>query len=452
MALAYSEAIERLLHIAQHQRNSRLEYQRHVPLGESTGGVVAHDLVSPKSIPEYDTSAMDGYAIYSGATAGAAPETPVLFRVEGILAAGDLPKELPKPITNRDGQVEPCVEIMTGAIFPECGPTGKPYDACVKVEDAVLVDSPHQGHSGRHILVVKPIAPNANKRFANSDICKGDIIISKGEAVRPCHIMTLAAVGFEFIPLIRKPRVAIFSTGRELVNGKGATRDANGPYLAATAREMGLDVDFLGIVDDDAARLHCQAEKMANSGLYDLVITSGAVSKGKFDHVRQVLEQLDAEIVFHGLAIRPGHPALFALLPTKGARKTAFFGLPGNPGAAAACFRFLTVPYLRALQGQPPEPPILARLSSPRGVCNLKSAPQTDCFRLGLLSTTLEGQLTVQSNPDHSPAKLGPFLSANCWIHLKSDFFPPPTSSGLLVECYPVSPAGILNLQPSYYN
>ncbi|GAB1317795.1 molybdopterin adenylyltransferase [Madurella fahalii] len=453
MGLAYSEALAQLLHIAQRQGSSRSAPQRHVPLWESTGGIVAHNLACPKSIPEYDTSAMDGYAINSAATTGAAPETPVLFRVEGTLAAGDHPRTLLRPTADTDDQVEPCIEIMTGAIFPEFGPKGKPYDACVKVEDTVLVDGgPPQAHSDRHILVTKPVAPNANKRFANSDIRKGDVILSRGEIVGPSHIMSLAAVGLESIPLVRKPRMAIFSTGRELVNGQGATRDANGPYITAAAREMGLDVDFLGIVDDDAVSLHCQVEKMANSGLYDLVITSGAVSKGKFDHVRHVLEQLNAEIVFHGLAIRPGHPVLFALLPAKDARKTAFFGLPGNPGAAAACFRFLTVPYLRALQGQPAERPILARLSSPPGASQPKPAQPTDCFRHGIVSISLEGQLTVQPSADQSPAKLGPLLSANCWIHFKPDSSPPPASPALLVECYPLSPTGILNLQPSYPN
>lgn len=418
------------------------------------GCVVAEDIVSPKSIPAHDTSAMDGYAIRSEATACASAETPVVFRVEGTLAAGDDPKELIKSATDEDGEAEPCVEIMTGAIFPGGGPSGKAYDTCVKIEDTVVVtvDRPAQGCSGKHILVTKPVPSNANKRPANSDIRNGALIIRQGVVLRASHIISLAAVGFESVPVVPKPRLAILSTGMELLNGNGATRDANGPYLTTAAREMGLHADFHGVVDDNAASLQSKVRDVSESGRYDLVITSGAVSKGKFDYVRQVLDQLNAEIVFHGLAIRPGHPVLFALIPAKGGRKTAFFGLPGNPGAAAACFRFLTVPYLRALQGQAIEQPIRARLCPHPDACKPNAIQQTDCFRHGLLTATPDGQLTVQPSPDQSPSKVGAFLTANCWIHLRPTSSQDPTAAAPtpVVDCYPLSATGLLQIQPSY--
>ncbi|KAK4111707.1 hypothetical protein N656DRAFT_693226, partial [Canariomyces notabilis] len=388
-----------------------------VSLRDTTGATAAHDITSPKSIPEYDTSAMDGYAIHSHTTANASPVTPVLFRVQGSLAAGDDPRSIswPTPNTVDEMELNSCVEIMTGAIFPDRASTGKPYDACVRVEDAKIVDTPLHG-GGRTIAVSHPVTPGVNKRLAGNDIREGDVMVRKGQVIRPAHILALAAVGIQSIPVVPKLRVAIVSTGRELINGKGATKDANGPYLTVAIREMGADADFVGIIGDDPTALQDHVQNLVDSGLYDLILTSGAVSKGRFDHVRAVLDKTKAEIIFHGLAIRPGHPVLFALLPEKKGRRIPLFGLPGNPGAAAACFRLLTVPYLRAVQGQPMEQPIRAVLQSECARKTTHPPPGTDWFRHGTLSASSTGQLTVHPTPEQSPAKLGPFLSANCWI------------------------------------
>ncbi|KAL2015209.1 hypothetical protein VTK56DRAFT_6061 [Thermocarpiscus australiensis] len=442
MTLAYSTALAKLLDVAQQQRRSCRICQESVPLQAAVGRIVAHNVVSPKSIPEYDTSAMDGYAIHSEATAKASPEAPVLFRVQGSIAAGDDPKDGLRVETREDqDDAEPCVEIMTGAIFPDYGPSGQPYDACVRLEDTTIVKPTTKGH-GRYLLVSKHIAPDTNKRFAGNDIRKGDNIIRQGETVLSSHILPLASVGLESITVMQQPRAAVFSTGRELLNGKGATRDTNGPYLTAALRDMGIRADFLGILDDDPTTLHHHILEAADSGSYDVILTSGAVSKGRADHVRNVLEQTDAEIVFHGLAIRPGHPVLFALVPANQGT-VAFFGLPGNPGAAAACFRFLTVPYLRALQGQATERPMQARLvrsGESKAHHNGCSTQAMDCFRHGVLSVGSGGQLTVKASEEQSPAKLGSFIAANCWIHFKADAI---NREAELVDCYPISPTGI---------
>ncbi|KAK4236060.1 MoeA, N-terminal and linker domain-containing protein [Achaetomium macrosporum] len=435
MALSYSVGLAKVLHVAEEQRRLRGDSRELVPLHSAVGGIAAENVVSPRSIPEHDTSAMDGYAIRSQATAKASPDTPVVFKVQGTIAAGDDPREaLGQQPTNPDTDA---VEIMTGAIFPDG------YDACVKLETAVLVGG-GPGEQGRHILVTKPVEPHANRRFAASDMLEGDIVIRQGDTVRPSHILPLASLGLDSIPLVRKPRVGVWSTGKEMRNGHGATRDANGPYLTAALREIGAQADFLGVLDDDPTSLHDRVREAAESRKFDLLLTSGAVSKGKFDHVRHVLDQIGAEIIFHGLAIRPGHPVLFALIPGNEGRRTAFFGLPGNPGAAAACFRFLTVPYLRALQGQEAEQPILARLlqrpTSPDTDNNARRSchpmPETDCFRHGILPATPTGQMIVEPSREQSPAKLGPFTTANCWVH-----FRPGAGAEEVVECYPLDPS-----------
>jgi molybdopterin molybdotransferase len=445
MTTPYTAGLAEVLDTARNQRNSRRDRQVDVPFQDAIGDIAVEDVLSPISIPEHDTSAMDGYAIRSQATATASPETPVMFRVTGTIAAGDDPGDILSSEPNAEHghgfETATCVEIMTGAIFPDG------YDACVKVEDTVSVD-------GGHILVTKPVPPDANRRFAGSDIRKGDIILKRGDTVQSSHILPLASVGLSTIPCMRKPRVAIWSTGKEMVNGNGGTRDANGPYLTAAVRDMGIHADFLGVLDDNPTSLRSHLEKAVDSEQYDVLMTSGAVSKGKFDYLRGVLDEMGAEVVFHGLAIRPGHPVLFATVPGN-EQKTAFFGLPGNPGAAAACFLFLTVPYLRELQGQPREQPILARLlhrSDAQGNKHSCGGKQgRDCFRHGILSTSAAGQIIVEASAEQSPAKLGPYTTANCWIHLRPE--PQATLAGPggahLVECYPISPTGAVRLSPS---
>jgi molybdopterin molybdotransferase len=210
-------------------------------------------------------------------------------------------------------------------------------------------------------------------------------------------------------------------------------------------------------LDDDKDSLQKNIQAVADAASFDVVITSGAMSKGKFDHIRAVLEEIGAEIVFHGLRILPGHPVLFALISGRNG-KTPFFGLPGNPGAAAACFRFLAVPYLRNLQGRTKEQPIMARLvrqeltSKSKHGCS--AMPNTDCFRHGLLSTSATGQLIVEPSLDQSPAKLGQFTATNCWIHLRpNDMGTGPNPIGMdVVECYPISPTGAIHLSATRLN
>ena len=444
MTHMYQEALARLQEAARSQRKSRPDNHEHVSLHLAAGRAAARDILSPKSLPEHDTSAMDGYAVHAQLTSSASPNSPVLLRVQGSMMAGDDPEALSLGRGDCDRDIGPCVEIMTGAIFPGPGPHGMVFDACVRLEDTVT--APPGVNSGRYILVTKPVAQGANKRFSGEDVREGTIIVKKGDVIRPSHVLPLASAGIESVPVIRKPRVAILSTGRELTNGRGATADANGPYLTAAVREMGLDVDFLGILDDDPRRLHDCLQTVADSGEYEALLTSGGVSKGRADHVLDVLLDARAEIAFHGLSIRPGHPVLFALIPGT-AGTIPVFGLPGNPGAAAACFRFLTVPYLRVLQGQGPERPIRARLDqseSLNGNARIgKGAAAMDRFRHGVLSTSATGQLTVRPNTEQSPAKLGPYISANCWIHFKRDG---PGSEGDIIDCYPLSPTGDITI------
>ncbi|KAF5560726.1 molybdopterin biosynthesis moeA [Fusarium phyllophilum] len=442
MTITYESALTKLNKAAIKTRTGQDESDRIdlVSLEEAVGRVSACDHFSPISTPEFDTSAMDGYTICSESTRLASVEHPVLFCVKGTIAAGDDSLTLSLCHT-RDGP-EPCFEIMTGGRFPE-GVLGEVFDACIKVEDTARIIAKEAG-LGVCIAIRKPIPRYANRRFAGEDIQKGDLVMKRGVTVRPSNIMPLASVGIDTVRVLEKPRVCIWSTGNELTSQKSHIRDVNGVYLTAASKEAGADATFGGSITDEVDALVQTIKDRLESSAVDIMITSGGVSVGKFDHVRQALETLGATIVFHGVAIRPGHPVLFALLPSVWG-EVGFFGLPGNPGAAAACFKFLTVPYMRDLLGQEPEKRVLARLGDLQlGSSSRKSiadAPNRglncDRFRPGVLQMTGREGLTVHEAAGvFGPAKMAPFVQANCWIHIKANEV---IETGQMVDCYPMS-------------
>jgi molybdopterin molybdotransferase len=428
MTLTYQEALGKLRNVAETSLKERNIGQETVPLLDALGRVAAEDHVSPIATPPNDTSAMDGYAINSNATMNASADNPVTFVVKGTLAAGDEPIALSND--PEDG-VYPCVEIMTGAQFPQ-STTSATFDACVKIEDTVALGrtgmhSRSKAHA--HIAVKKPLPSNANRRYAGGDMQKGDLIVPKGQVVRSPHIMALASVGVTEVVVQRKLRVAVWSTGNELSEGPDKNRsdsqifNSNGPYLCAALRELGVNVEYQGILSDHRSNVEAALNSVSVHS-WDLIITTGAVSKGKFDFMLPALEELRADMHFHGVSIRPGHPVLFATTK-RGAgntRSTPVFGLPGNPIATSACFRFLVVPFLRLLVGQASEQPQTAELlgSSPM----FASPSHLDCFRHGTISNDDTGRQIVVLNSNQSPAIISHFAGSNCWVHLPRDRSP----------------------------
>lgn len=443
MAISYEKALEILQKVAK-DRLRRDKHTENVLLMDAVGRIAAKDHTSPISTPPHDTSAMDGYAISSTATANASAERPVMFAVKGTIAAGDKPVRLTDKL--EDG-VFPCVEIMTGARFPESTPNAA-FDACVKIEDTVSLGSvtPRgEAKACTHIAVRKPLSWNANRRFAGGDIRKGDIILSRGHVVCSRHIMALASVGITEVAVRRKLRVAIWSTGNELSEGPNNLRsdsqilNSNGPYLIAALRELGVDAEYKGILRDDPKSLEAALSSVEIDAC-DLVITTGAVSKGKFDFIVPALEELRAHVHFHGVAIRPGHPVLFATTKRE-TGNVPFFGLPGNPIATAACFRFLVVPFLGHLLGRTCEQPEPAQLLLPdqsSGVF-VSSPSHLDCFRHGTLGTDSDGKKIVVLSSNQSPAVISHFAASKCWVHLPSGRLS--ELDKVMVYCYPHTPS-----------
>lgn len=440
MALSFATAIGRLQSAADEAKAYEDECRPSESIGiqDAVGRIALEDCVSPTSTPLHDTSAMDGFAIEACKTDNASPHNPAVFRIVGILTPGDDPSLTIKPQTYGE---DPCIEIMTGARFPDTNSSLGRLDACVRVEDVAMTISDKAGLSqpGKYIAVTKPVQPKTNCRMAGSDIQHSETILKKGHRILTSHILPLASVGSQTIRVTAKPRIGIWSTGKEFISEGPRPKDVNGPYLTTACRKYGAEATFLGHLDDRTPLLCREFASYAESGNYDILITSGAVSAGKFDFVRDALDHLNADVVFHGLNIRPGHPVLFARFPA--IRRVAFFGLPGNPGAVAACFRFLIIPYLRQLQGRESEHPLMAKAVREKPENGVDKESQdiivprrnVDRFFTGRLQPTAWGTNAVELNGRVNSAKLQPFISANCWVHIRAGS---EVAEGSVVACY----------------
>lgn len=452
MAIAYEDALETIGQVYKTMFDHRyVERTERVDLTEAVGRVIFNAEISRQDTPAFDTSAMDGYALDSRRTCKASPTSPVKFKLDpGTMAAGDAPFS-PEPPS--DDPI--CVEIMTGAQFPSSRGRECIFDACIKIENTSLV----QDVDGNlFISVESPVRKFENRRFAGSDLKQGQEIISSLSLIRPSHVMALAAIGKAEVEVLKKIRVAVICTGSELVpydtkHGEGAIhrskiRDSNGPYIKVALQEFGVCVDYLGIVADSIDGFVDAMIVIEEMRQYDLIITTGAVSVGKFDFVRPGLEMMQALIHFHTVAIRPGSPVLFASLSRHGAGPLPLFGLPGNPMAAAVCLRLFVMPFLRLLQGQVDEAPEYATAklnglkqtidgSATKAGIVCTSPFHLDVFRHGIM-TQVDGHSKVEMIEDQGPSKVGPWLGANCWVHLPRE--KDQVREGDRLRCIPMLP------------
>lgn len=298
-----------------------------VDLASAMGRALAAPVVSTCAVPPSDNSAMDGVAVRWEDMRDATPETPVRLRVLGTIGAGQN-----AGLTVTAGCA---VKIMTGATIPPGA------DAVVPVEDVA--------YEGVHAVLRSPAALGDHIRPAGADVKTGQAVFNAGEEVTSAHIGVLASIGVTRVSVGRLPRVTIIATGSELVDaaetpGLGMIRNSNGPALVAAIRAAGGDPTVGGIVRDDRDALGQALEQALDEA--HVVVTSGGVSVGEFDFVKDVLEDLGVELRFHKVAQKPGKPLSYG---RRGA--THVFGVPGNPAAAMVCFAIYIRPLLRRLQG-----------------------------------------------------------------------------------------------------
>ena len=455
MAISYSEARDVVTALgAAHAGYFKQEQsnQEILPLQKAAGRIANNDVYSPISTPIFDSSAMDGFAVISKQTSLASAGRPLRMRVAGLIAAGDQPAKLGGNGGDLDDELV-CVEIMTGAPFPLSSPDQVSFDACIPVEQVEIVPD---ARMGRAILIRQAVAPGTHRRIAGSDFRKGDVVLRAGSTIGAHHLMALASVGVCEVSVTRRPRLAVISTGAELAAGCALSRkdqqhkipDTNSIYLRTALQEIGADVDCLGPLPDDAGVLKGNISQAIRDERYDVVVTSGGVSAGRFDLIPGVVRDCGGDVRFHHVRMRPGHPVLVA---TFGAnrREAAFFGLPGNPIAAAACLRFLLIPYLRCLIGVSHSGGMLAAVTGPTtpkdrscqdaDTVLLAATQHHDIFRHAHYRCR-EGQMIVEISTERSPAKMSPFSKSNCWVRLPAGS--KSVRSNDLIEVYPFYSAG----------
>jgi molybdenum cofactor synthesis domain-containing protein len=302
-----------------------------VDLGDALGLVLAVDVTTDQPVPPFANTAMDGYAIQAGDTVTATVDSPVRLRVVGDLPAGKAPDRA----VNR-GEA---IRIMTGAPMPDGA------DSVVMVErtrrdgdDAVLVEQAAQ--------------PGDHVRGVGGDLAAGAPVFAAGTVVGPAHVGVLASIGVARVPVVRRARVGVLSTGDELTAvdapgplDPGRIRDSNRPMLLALARRAGCDAVDLGIAVDDEAGIVATLDDAVRH--YDAVLTSGGVSVGDYDYVKAALERLGS-LTSWQVAIKPARPLAFGVVGD-----VPVFGLPGNPVSSLVSFECFARPALLQRMGHP---------------------------------------------------------------------------------------------------
>jgi molybdopterin molybdotransferase len=303
-----------------------------VSLREARARVTAGDVMAPVDLPPFDNSAVDGYAARH---ADLAAKGDTRLAVAGRLAAGATAR-----LSLTPGQA---IRIFTGAAMPAGA------DTVFMQEDVRL--------EGDHVIVPAGLKLGANRRLAGEDVPIGHVVLPAGTVLEAQHIALLAALGITEIEVRRRLRVAVFSTGDEVVEpgtprGAAAIYDANRYLLAELLDRLGAQITDLGILRDEPETL-AGALAAAAAG-HDLVVTSGGVSTGEADHVRSAVERIGS-LVFWRVAIKPGRPVAMGVIRGADGHSAAFVGLPGNPVAVFITFVRVVKPLLRRLSGARPQ-------------------------------------------------------------------------------------------------
>lgn len=318
------------------------------PLRDALGRVLAEDVVSPFSVPPHDNSAMDGFAFDGAALNGATGELPL--RIVGTALAGAAWR----------GEVGPgeALRIMTGAVMPAGLDTVVPQEFCTVDGDALRFPA-------------SALRRGDNRRFAGEDLMAGSAALRAGDRLGPAALGLAASLGLATLPVLRRLRVAYFSTGDEILSlgdapREGAVYDSNRYTVFGLLTRLGCEVVDLGLVRDDPATLEATLRRAASEA--DAIITSGGVSVGQADHTRAVMQRL-GDMAFWRIAMRPGRPMAVGLIPRGDATEgnAVLFGLPGNPVAVMVTFLAFVRPALLQLMGCHAEarrPPPLLRATS----------------------------------------------------------------------------------------
>ena len=376
--------------------------------------VLASNIFSKTNNPAADNAAFDGYAVNSKDTKNLNKKKSKLFKIVGTVIAGN------KPFNKKIKKFD-TVEIMTGGIIP------KKFDSIIPIEKITFYPDKIKP---RYILIDKRVIKHSHVRFKGSDFKKDELLIKKGTILQSNHILTLKTMGIRNIKVKKIPNILFFSTGNEISDQEKIpnwkVRNSNSYYIQSLNKNFLFNFTNGGILkDNDQSILQKEIKKMINSKI-DMIVTSGAVSAGKFDYVPNVVKKFKLSNYFKGVMIRPGKPFLFAKI--KGKQKV-FFGLPGNPISSASCFRFFVYPFLMNSLGIEEEKSFKATMKN-----YYTKKKKFTRFVRGKLNTTKNGKIEVKIFKDQESFRIKPFLNSNVWVVLpsgKSNF-----KKGQIVDCF----------------
>ena len=399
--ISIDEALDRII-----SSLSPVAGYEYLSLKDATGRIAARDIISPLDVPPHRNSAMDGYAV---AASDLPADGEVTLEIVGQSFAG-----VPYTGEVTAGQ---CVRIMTGAVVPAG-------------TDTVIMQEQVQ-RDGDTIRITCEHAAGQNVRMPGEDIRAGDLVIEAGRRLGIPEIGLAASLGIGSIEVRRKLRVAICSTGDELCSpgetlGEGDIYDSNRPILTAALQQPAIELLDLGLIPDNKERVREVFREV--SAFADVLITSGGVSVGEADFVKEVLDEI-GQVDFWKIAMKPGKPLAYGKLGN-----TRFFGLPGNPVSTLVTFREFVQPALNQMCGALPRKPL--RFSVPL-TTEIKRHPGRTEFQRGILSTDEQGRLSVASTGRQGSHILSSAGKANCFIIL------PAESTGAAVgELVTVEPQG----------
>ena len=355
------------------------------------GRVLAADVVSPLNVPAHDNSAMDGYAVRF---ADLPQDGQVTLKVAGTAFAG-------VPFA---GRIDPgtCVRIMTGGVVPVGADT--------------IIMQEHVVAKGNEVIIGTGHRKNQNLRRAGEDLAEGQVALKRGIILKPADVGLISSLGLPELTVYRRLRAAFFSTGDELVSlgtvpKEGQIYDSNRYTIHGMLTRLGCDVIDMGVVRDDP-RLLEQAFGDA-AGAADVVITSGGVSVGEADFVKDLLNKM-GEVVFWKIAMKPGRPLAYGKVGN-----AHFFGLPGNPVSVMVTFYQFVRDALLKLAGCDPVPP-LPTFKVPC-TSTLRKAPGRTEFQRGILTQDAGGTWSVRVTGEQGSGILRSMSEANCFIILPTD-------------------------------